>query len=172
MRCQNVTEPALAVYGLVLEAFNGKAAVVERLSRGDAMIRIAFKKGYKYQLEDAFSLQTSVLPPKHIDTHFIRLTAEGNLTLARSYAWDGATGVPDIPSMIRASLVHDALYQLMRHDLLDLGAYRKQADQLMRQLCVEDGMNPLLANAAYVSVRLLGEHHARRESRKPLLFAP
>ncbi|HBO95881.1 MAG TPA: hypothetical protein DD667_21560 [Gammaproteobacteria bacterium] len=136
------------------------------------MLRIAFKKGYKYQLEGEFTLRTPIIPARGIATDYIQLAPDGTLMLARSYAWDGPSGVPDVASFMRASLVHDALYQLMRHDLLDPDNYRNPADQLMRQLCVEDGMNPIAAGAAYACVRWLGDHHARRESRKPLLFAP
>lgn len=136
------------------------------------MLKIAFKKGYKYQLENDFQIQTSVLPPQHIDTFFIQFQTNGELLLAKGYAWDGPSGAPDVSSFMRASLVHDALYQLMRNDYLDREDYRKPADRLLRQICIQDGMNPLLAGVAYGFVRTFGEPHTRRESKKELLFAP
>lgn len=137
------------------------------------MIQISFKEGYKYQLGAPFELQISLRPEESLGLDYVELTQSGLLRLAKGYAWDGPSGpTPDLPSFMRASLVHDALYQLMRHDLLDRFRYRKSADLLMRQLCVEDGMNPLLAAVAYGAVRLMGERHARQDSRKQLLFAP
>lgn len=136
------------------------------------MLKIAFKKGYKYQLENDFLIQTSVLPPQHIDTYYIQYQTNGDLLLAKGYAWDGPSGAPDVPSFMRASLVHDALYQLMRNDYLDPDAYRKPADKLMRRMCIQDGMNPLLAGVAYGFVRTFGEPHTRVASKKALMFAP
>ncbi|MEE2731178.1 MAG: hypothetical protein VYA55_10175 [Pseudomonadota bacterium] len=136
------------------------------------MIRIKFKKGYKYQLEEACLIHTPILPSQPIDTYYIQLQTNGDLVLAKGYAWDGASGAPDVPSFMRASLVHDALYQLMRNDYLDREIHRKPADRLMRRMCLQDGMNPLLAAVAYGFVRALGEPHTRGLSRKELLFAP
>lgn len=136
------------------------------------MLYIKFKKGYKYQLEEDFSMRADFLPPRHIDTYFIQFRLNGDLLLAKGYAWDGPTGVPDLSSFMRASLVHDALYQLMRNDHLDLENYRQPADRLMRKMCLQDGMNPLWAGIAYCGVRLLGESHARGSSKKELICAP
>lgn len=137
------------------------------------MARISFKKGYKYQLEREFRIEIPILPPVPVQTDYVELTRLGMLRLAKGYAWDGPSGPTlDVPSFMRASLVHDALYQLMRNDWLDRHLYRKPADQLMHQLCLEDGMSQLWAAVTYGAVRLFGEHYTRREHRRPLLFAP
>ncbi len=86
----------------------------------------------------------------------------GALTIDEGYAWDGASGpMPDIPSVMRGSLVHDALYQLMREKLLDYKKDRQMADKLMQQICLEDGMPPPLAWGVYVVLHGIGEFAAR-----------
>ena len=60
------------------------------------MLRIAFKKGYKYQLEGEFTLRTPIIPARGIATDYIQLAPDGTLMLARSYAWDGPSGVEDV----------------------------------------------------------------------------
>ena len=42
---------------------------------------------------------------------------------------------------MRGALVHDALYQLMRLKQLDYEQYRDRADEVLRDLCKEDGMS-------------------------------
>lgn len=43
------------------------------------------------------------------------------------------------------SLVHDVLYQLIRLGLID-PKYKEYADQLLRDICVEDGMFSIRAS--------------------------
>ena len=108
---------------------------------------IYFKDGYKYQLvKDAVFEDTNIKPEEEIDTEFIKLTPEGQLTIHRLYCWDGAsgptvdTGVTGLlANSMRASLAHDALYQLMRMELLG-PKWRTDADILLDTLLEEDGM--------------------------------
>ncbi|QLI82816.1 DUF1353 domain-containing protein [Chitinibacter fontanus] len=121
-------------------------------------MRIAYKKrrNYKYVLAQYCEIQLPLVLEQEIRTRFINLTQSGSLQLAQHYAWDGASGpMPDLPSVMRASLVHDALYQLMREGKLP-DSYRKQADQILRNLCIADGMNVVLANWVYYCVRSFG----------------
>lgn len=102
--------------------------------------RIRYYDGYKYQLACDYSIDTQIKPAADIDQPFIRLTQSGRLTVRGGYAWDGPSGPTiDSPSSMRASLVHDALYQLMRKKLIGL-EHRPAADELLYRLCIEDGM--------------------------------
>jgi len=65
---------------------------------------------------------------------------------------------------MRGSLIHDALYQLMREGVLDYVAHRKEADQIMRTIFLEDGMGKLRAARLYWGVRVFGERYARPSS--------
>lgn len=97
-----------------------------------------YKKGYKYQLYTDYTIN---IPIKnvHINTSYIQLVENGDLTIKHGYAWDGATGAIDTNTIIRASLVHDALYQLMRDCELDR-SNKEIADKIFRTICKEDGM--------------------------------
>ena len=97
-------------------------------------------------------------PGEVIDTQYISLS-ERCLLLRTGFTWDGASGpAVDTPAFMQAALVHDALYWLHRMGLLD---DRKQADQVMRKLCLENGMSKIRAAYAYHAVRLFGGRAAR-----------
>ena len=49
------------------------------------------------------------------------------------------------PHPTGGSLLHDALYQLMREGLLDHTLHREAADRILQSLCREDGMTALRA---------------------------
>lgn len=72
---------------------------------------------------------------------------------------------------MRASLVHDALYQLLRNKKIKK-AYRKEADKTLRRLCLEDGMNRLRAWYVYKAVRKFGSEKSRCEIPVPTETAP
>ena len=57
----------------------------------------------------------------------------------KGYAWDGADLCPEVKAVMRASLEHDAVYQLIRKRELPR-SWRAEADRLFRRLCIEDGM--------------------------------
>ena len=100
------------------------------------MSKIRYRSGYRYQLQADYSVFIGLLGYK-IRTDFITLTESGWLTIKRGYAWDGATGLPSTPkSLMRASLVHDALYQLIRNGIFDR---RDCADALFGEMAEEDG---------------------------------
>lgn len=95
------------------------------------------------------------------------------LHVDRGYAWDGPSGPAwDTPTFMRGSLVHDALYQLMREGHLPASRYRDDADRELKLVCVEDGMIALRAWWVYRGVRLGGGPSARGDGGKPTEFAP
>lgn len=103
---------------------------------------------------------------------FVSLDHGGTLRIREGYRYDGPSGPTiDTPNFMRGALVHDALYQLMREGDLDL-RFRKQADELMRTICVEDGMSRFRARYAYIALRMFGESSARPRKAYPMLSAP
>ena len=99
-----------------------------------------YRKGYKYQLAETEIFHTPFRPIQKIVTEFITLDIDGTLTVLAGYAWDGPSGPTiDTPSSMRGALAHDALYQLMRQQLLSQD-YRKKADEYMYTCLIEDGM--------------------------------
>ncbi len=139
------------------------------------MKSIAYKKGYKYQLKEYYSVSIPELSDvmRHIlfSFHFIRWD-DGVLTISPGYAWDGPSGpTVDTKTFMRGSLVHDALYQLMREEILPR-LCRKLADKILYRMCREDKMVWIRAAWVYVAVRLFAGFAADPASKKPVLFAP
>ena len=121
-------------------------------------------KGYKYQLTERYCVQTPIKPAQKIVSPFIRLGKGGSLQILKGYAWDGCSGPTwDDKKNMRGGLVHDACYQLLREGYLgDIeGKRRKIADQLLREICIEDGMSKIRAWYYYHAVRLVGGVHLK-----------
>lgn len=133
-------------------------------------------KHYKYQLMEKHVHETKMGLPKAIalEGGWVRMTSTGRLTLKEGYAWDGPSGPTiDTKNFMRASLVHDALYQLMREGQLP-GRLRKWADEMLRDLCLEDGMSKVRADYVYAAVRAFagGAVRRRKKRRTKILTAP
>lgn len=134
---------------------------------------ITYKSGYKYQLKKTYSVVIDLKPAALIDTDYIRLDTDGKLTIAKGYAWDGPSGPTiDTLTFMRGSLVHDALYQLMRENHLDHNVHREAADRILQQLCLEDGMWPMRAWWVYQAVRRYANPAADPSDKRPLTTAP
>jgi hypothetical protein len=108
---------------------------------------------YKYQLTRDYTVQIDIKPAENIEYKFLSLSSEGQLTMRKYYAWDGPSGPTiDTKSFMRGSLVHDALYQLMRLSALDHKVYRQRADAIMKEICLQDGMCSFRAWYVYHAV--------------------
>lgn len=134
---------------------------------------IAYKGGYKYQLKQDYITHIDFKPKSQIKTKYIVLTKAGKLTIKHGYAWDGPSGPTiDTLNFMRGSLVHDALYQLMREGYLSNHRHREFADRLLQAMCKEDGMTSLRAWWVYQGVRLGGGPAADPANNKPVVKAP
>ena len=134
------------------------------------MPQISYKQGYKYQLVVDYSLQLDFSPPQAVRSTFLELSAEGLLLIKSGYCWDGASGPAiDSKNFMRASLVHDALYQMLRNQQLPV-VLRLQADQQMLSILKQDGMSLPRRWWAYQGVRIFGGKAARQP--KQVLMAP
>lgn len=136
-------------------------------------MQIEYRAGYKYQLAKTVSVQTSIYPDQDIETDYILLTKPGLLTIIKGYAWDGPSGPTiDRPTFMSGSLAHDAVYQLMRMELLPRSC-KEQADLLLRDICIDDGMWEWWAdNVVYNGVRVGGNSSTDPANRKPVITAP
>lgn len=109
------------------------------------MKSIKYRSGYKYQLAESSSTVIGIRTAENISTPFVLLNTDGILIIKQGYAWDGASGPTiDTKSSMRGSLVHDALYQLIRLGLLP-ESFRLRADEEAYKIWREDGMNPIRA---------------------------
>ena len=96
---------------------------------GDACYREL--RRYKYQLVKPYSVQIGI-KDRSVNTEFLKLGEDGILTIKERYAWDGPSGPTiDTLNFMRGSLVHDAIYQLIRMKELPYG-YRKYADLILK----------------------------------------
>lgn len=118
-------------------------------------MKIRYKKGYKYQLSCTYTGQVDIFPHSDIVTEYINLTTKGEIGIKKGYAWDGPSGPTfDTRDFMRGSLVHDALYQLIRQGYLSKIMWKIQADIELVKICKEDGMSRLRAWYVYRAVRL------------------
>jgi hypothetical protein len=150
-----------------------------------------YKSGYRYKLDEAYlqTLPFSAFDCKDVPGGWVSLDGS-KLYIVPGYAWDGAsTGLPWTPKKwLRPSLVHDALYQLIREGHLPMER-RKNADEVFYQLLRENLTRPLtthlrydvfigmrnlagtlVALIAYYAVRLFGNYCLRKG--KPTKEAP
>ena len=135
--------------------------------------RILYRSGYKYQLATAYRIKIRIRPKKDVDTEFVKLKKSGDLTVVRGYAWDGPSGpVIDTRQNMRASLVHDALYQLMRHKELSARTHKDKADRLFKKMCIEDGIPRVTAHIYYLGLKLGGKPATDPKNKKKVKRAP
>lgn len=132
-----------------------------------------YKAGYKYQLAETVVFKVVISSGQHqISTPFIRLGIYGDMQILKGYAWDGPSGPAiDTKNFMRGSLVHDALYQLMRQGHLG-DEWRDKVDRLLQKMCIEDGMWRIRAWWVYKSLKWFGGSAADPENKKPVLIAP
>lgn len=131
---------------------------------------VKYRSGYKYQLTDDYTIPTGVIPAEREEDDYLILEKDGTLTIKRGYAWDGPSGPAiDSQDFMRGSLVHDALYQLIEDGRIP-GFYRELADNILYNICREDGMSAVRAWYVFKVVRAFGGSHVRGP--RPVRCAP
>jgi len=134
---------------------------------------IAYNDGYKYQLKETYAVVIEIKPASLIQSDYIDLDTSGQLTIRKGYAWDGPSGPTiDTPSFMRGSLVHDALYQLMRDEYLDHNVHRGTADLILKRICLEDGMWQVRAWWVYEAVKRFANPASDPAKKRPPIKAP
>lgn len=133
---------------------------------------IAYRKGYKYQLAGDYKVQITIRPETAVGTAFLALDENGWLYIKAGYAWDGPSGPTfDTKSSMRASLIHDALYQLMRYELLPQED-RDAADLELYKACIEDKMWKWRAKMWLRQLRRFAGGAADPKNKKRTYLAP
>jgi hypothetical protein len=134
---------------------------------------IRYRCGFKYQLVRDYRGELALVRPAGDIVHeYIELTRDGLIYIRRGYAWDGPSGPTiDTKNFMRGSLVHDALYQLIREGMLSID-WREAADQELRLICIEDGMSVPRAWWVYAGVRYGGAGACHGDGGKPIKEAP
>ncbi len=97
----------------------------------------------------------------------------GHLLIADGYAWDGPSGpVVDTKENMRASLVHDALYQLMCQRHLSAKTHKDAADKLFKKICIQGGVPPATAKIYYLGLKPGGKPSTDPKNQKEIHRAP
>lgn len=132
------------------------------------MIKYKKRRKYKYRLHSLNTYVTNIEIENDYDSDFLKMDTRGVLTIREGYSWDGPSGPTiDRITFMQASLVHDALYQLIREGIINQSD-RNKADVILRDICLEDGMSRFAAFLVYKAVDLFGEKAAEPD----LLSAP
>lgn len=132
------------------------------------MIRFKRRRKYKYTLHSDFNYSTGIKVETPKDLVYLKIDSDGELFIKTGYSWDGPSGPTiDTKNFMQGSLVHDALYQLMRERVIKQNL-RKRADEILREICRGDDMSKIRAWWVYLSVRIGGACSAKPD----LLTAP
>ncbi len=121
---------------------------------------IQYRGGYKYSLWEDYRVQIGITG--YTVTHrLFTLAPNGWLTVFADYPWDGPSGPTiDTPSFMRGSLVHDALYEMLRLGLLPHDPCFHLANRELEKICREDGMWPCRARYVFRAVEDFGSASA------------
>jgi hypothetical protein len=124
-------------------------------------IRYKEKSTYKYTLYEGVLFETGIRVDRSFDIGPLKMQLGGTLVISAGYSWDGPSGPTiDTKTFMRGSLIHDAIYQLIREGALTL-MDRKRADDLLKEICLEDGMARFRAWYVYKIVREFGGKHCK-----------
>ncbi len=120
---------------------------------------------YKYRMVNGFAIYIGGYIHGMIDIqHDYILLSDRTLTITSGYAWNGSSMSRDKNAEI-ASCVHDALYQLMREGWLNT-KWRKEVDQLYRDICIDQGTWRWHANLKYFMLRKFAGDFAKPKKKK------
>lgn len=142
------------------------------LGTPDHGFRLHYRRGIKYQLTRDYYAPTSVTPDFVIMTPWVELDPSGWILIRSGYGWDGPSGPTlDTYDFMRAALVHDALYQLIRMELLPASA-RFAADADLRITTKADRMNPVRRWVVHTGLRWFADYAADPKNRRKEFSAP
>jgi len=134
-------------------------------------MKIYYREGYKYQICETYLCKIEIVG-FNVKSEYINLSPEGLLMISKGYAWDGPSGLTiDTKNSMRGSLVHDALYQLIREKKLPKEV-RPLADEELKRICREDGMSKARSWVWFKAVRDFASFAANPKNDKPILIAP
>ena len=120
------------------------------------MDKMRYKEGYEYQLAETYVYETGIFSNNGGGNDWVYIEPSGRLTILKGYAWDGPSGPAlHTKDFLRGSLVHDALYQLIRTGVL-YEQDQEKADLILKAIVLEDGMNKLRAWWVHTAVKNFG----------------
>ena len=132
------------------------------------MIYYKKRRKYKYNLHGDYEYKADIKVEEPSDLGYVKISQDGLLTIKKGYAWDGPSGPTfDTKNFMKGSLVHDALYQLIREEKINEDQ-RKRSDEILKEICLEAGMSKIRAWWVFLGVHWFGASSAKQD----LLSAP
>jgi len=102
-------------------------------------------KGTKYRLLKTHWCNAGITVNAELGA-YVKLNSKGFLRVGAGYEWNGPNVVVDNKSTMRASLIHDALCQLVEIGQLS-DMWIPVINDMFEQHCIEDGLPVFLAKA-------------------------
>lgn len=114
-------------------------------------------KKYKYEMLEDWTHNLNCF---HIyKNKYICLKCE-RIIVKKGFRWDGASGFPDSKKVLRASLIHDAFYQVIREDWSlkknEKQSLKSYADLIFKEICIEDNTHNAIAFWLHRAVKRFG----------------
>ena len=135
------------------------------------MINFYVLEPFKYQLAKPVTFNSGLSPQgmmngnDFIVCNNVRLYQFGTLRIDPGFRWDGASGpTMDTPSTFKASLVHDALYMLIREGHLRKSD-RGRCDEILYYILVAEGMWKWRAKIWLWFIKLFGAYAVKRKKK-------
>ena len=103
------------------------------------------RKKYKYKLHKHYYIKVDIETTDKFNTNkWLGINSDGELYIYEGYTWDGATCAINTRNFMIGSLVHDALYQLIREGIIDK-SYKDKCDRILHDICRDCGMSKIRA---------------------------
>ena len=128
-------------------------------------------KKYKWRTVEDYGIHLNL---KGFDANldYLALENDGFLVVRKGYAWDGASGPTwDTEAVYRPSMIHDALYQLMRGEFIPQDL-RLRVDEIFYEQCLLSGMGKFRAGYYYRGVRWFGWMSTKPSDSNPIIEVP
>ena len=133
-------------------------------------LNIKYYDNYKYQLGEDAHINLPIYGEEY-ESDFIKITRSGDLFIRKGYAWDGSTGAKDTKKTLPASLVHDALCQLINEGMIDK-KWQLTADLTYRAICLGNGFGNMRTAIRYRAIRCYDDSGLKEYKPREILTAP
>jgi hypothetical protein len=132
---------------------------------------VYYCSGYEYQLRQVAIFRTPITPDKECITELVILRRDGLLVIDKYFAWDGATSCPDVRSIMRGALAHDAFAYLMRVGLLSR-RWLKKINAYLHDCIEKDDGSGLFADIVKTTLNIVPATWAEQTGARKVKRAP
>ena len=129
-----------------------------------------YQKVQGFRVYEEWSYQTDIAVDVVIHTQYVDLI-RGLVVMKPGFCFEPSGPTFKTKNFIAPSCVHDALYWLMCNGYL-AHKWRKRADEILREMCLERDMYRLRAKWIYEAVDEFGDSSIDKSSRMKILVAP